>query len=45
MFKNNVKCLKMFENVENEERSEFWNCIEKQSEQQLQTSIILVILN
>ena len=33
MFKNNVKYLKMFENVGNEECSEFFNCIEQQNEQ------------
>ena len=35
MFKNNAKYLKMFENVVNGKCSEFFNCIEKHSEQLL----------
>ena len=35
MFKNNVKHLKMFENVVNGKRSEYLNCIETHSEQLL----------
>ena len=47
MLKNNVKYLKMFENVGSGECSEFWIKIEKHSEPSLETSasIILVKLN